>query len=151
MTRFLQPGEGPSGLDPEWKWLYTRGYSLAAPSIYARRWMLEMAKRLRSDGPSHPADGFPTRIPPESHKQGQSRRTQKLTNWESVPPDGVTIRDGIYRSGRLQLLSEDRYRFMGGQNGGCIVEVKAVRKPVAFPARVGFLLLPRWSERSIQE
>jgi hypothetical protein len=151
MIQAESPIKPTPNLEPGWKWLYTRGYALGAPSSYARRWMLDRAKRLSYDILTPPSAGYPNRISLKSRGQVQSGRMMRVSTWQTVPPDGVTLRDGIYRGGRLQLLSEDRYRFMGGQNGGCIVEVKAFRKPVAFPARVGFLLLPRWSERSIQE
>jgi len=116
--------------------------------------MLDRARRAEASQPDSHSQSpalFPSRIPPKSRNVGRQGSVQRITTWESVPPDGVTLRNGVYRKSRLQLLTEERYRFMGGKNGGCIVEVMAFRKPVAFPARVGFLLLPRWSERSIQE
>jgi len=89
-------------------------------------------------GPKNPTSLSPTRV----------KHVERLTKWEEVPPDGITFRDAVYRGQAVQLLGEERYRFMGAESAGCIVEIIALRKPVSFSARVGFFLRPDWSIRS---
>lgn len=140
-------------LEPGWKWLYTRGYTIGAPSIYARRWMVEYARTRSLQPPvTGPARKFlgRGRFPYKGGRRSGSD-LHRVSTWRSIPPDGVTVRDSVYRDGRLQIIGEDRYRLIGGEAGGCIVEVIALRKPVSPSSRFGFLLLPRWSVRTIME
>jgi hypothetical protein len=144
----------PKDIGRDWQWLYTRGYSLQATAEFALQWMIQRA----ADRP-RPANCDPGPDPDESSEDPQSmtlirraaNRIEVVTKWEVVPPDGITFEDAVYRSGKLQLLSEERYRFMGAKTGGCIVEVVVSRKPVSLASRIGLALVPNMSIRPVKK
>jgi hypothetical protein len=73
---------------------------------------------------------------------------ERVTRWEIIPPDRITFHDTVYRKGRVEIVGEERYRFLGGDQPGCIVEVMVLRKPISLVARIGFAVAPTWSVRS---
>jgi hypothetical protein len=135
MTHVELCGGRSPGIHPGWKWLYTRGYTLEAPATFALHWMIERA------GPAVPR-------PAETRSD---KLVYKVTTWEKVGTEGITFHDEVYRGSKLQLLGEERYRFLGSAKGGCIVEVVALRKPFSLSSHVGLLLFPRWSVRTVEE
>ncbi len=126
----------PVDLAPGWHWVYTRGYDLAVPAEFAFRWMVAHA-------PSQSATEACI-----ERRAYQGGRIVKVTRWEFVPPDRVTFHDEVYRRGHLVVEGEERYRFLGGDSPGCVVEVTALRKPVGWLSRAGFALFPEWSART---
>ncbi len=137
----------PANPAPGWHWLYTRGYDLAAPAGYAFRWMVGHA-------PSEPSgtsagDSSPGAIETRTERRVYPRgRMVKVTRWELVTPDRVTFLAEVYQRGGLVVEGEERYRFLGGDGPGCIVEVTALCKPVGWLSRIGFALFPEWSGRT---
>ncbi len=138
---------GPVDLAPGWHWVYTRGYDLAVPAEHAFRWMVDHAP----SEPSRPSttDSSPNasgvRIERRAYQRG---RILKVTRWEFLPPDRVTFYDEVYQRGHLVVQGEERYRFLGGDGAGCVVEVTALRKPAGWLSRIGFALFPGWSVRT---
>jgi hypothetical protein len=84
-------GRAP-GFEASRVWHYTRGYSLGAPSTYARVWMLDRVKRLKLDSPAYSfrsIGGFPKRFPPGLGDQSHSTQVQRGVTCQAVPPVGV--------------------------------------------------------------
>lgn len=142
------------GLDRGWRWLYTRGYNLAAPASFAFRWMADhapqesvtrTAQATRHEGTERPANG------PMERRSYPDKRLELVTEWELIPPDKVVFHDAVYHRDRLEILGEERYNFLGGQESNCIVEVTSLRKPVSWVSRAGFALVPGWSVRSARK
>ena len=141
----------PLDIEVGWAWIYTRGYSLRAPSEFALRRMAERTEDPQSTSVRQSDLKSLGRVradQPDSLGAHQSAGIHRVTTWEAVPPDGITFHDAVYRGERLLLLGEERYRFMGGDGAGCIAEVVVLRKPVSFTARLGLILLPELSVRS---
>lgn len=150
-TRDRRPRRGPPvDVPPGFRWMYTRGYDLAAPASFAFQWMVAHAPP-RGGGP--PGTGHLLDLPHRPPEPRVERRrypehgTERVTTWELVPPDRVTFRDDVYRNDRLVVQGEERYRFLGGDGPGCIVEVTALRKPIGWLSRIGFAMFPEWSVR----
>jgi hypothetical protein len=128
----------------------TRGYELQAPAEFAIRWIRH---QLTSGTTSAVQDsGVATEglartdwrtIPPVRYPHN----VERITRWSQPMPDTITFRDSIYQRQKLHTLGEERYRFMGGQNG-CVVEVVTLRKPASLSSRIGLFLLPMLSMRS---
>lgn len=151
------PAEGhsrpraPADVPPGFRWMYTRGYDLTAPVSFAFRWMEAHAPPLGRGlaGTEKSTDERPRPSEPLVERRGYPERgTERLTKWELNPPDRVTFHDAVYRRGRLVVQGVERYRFLGGDDSGCIVEVTALRKPVGWLSRLGFVLFPEWSLRT---
>lgn len=127
--------------------MYTRGFDVNAPAEYAFRWFAAHAPPERSISSSirtGEENGTRLRLVHRSHPKNA---TQKVTRWELQPPDLVIFRDQVFRAGRLVLEGEERYRFLGGGNLGCVAEVTVYRRPVGGMSRLGFACFP---ERSIR-
>ena len=115
----------PANLAPGWHWLYTCGHDLAAPAGYAFRWMGDHAP----SEPSGTTAGDSSPSTPETRTERRvypRERMVKVTRWEFVTPDRVTFHDYVYQRGALVVEGEERYRFLGGDGPGCIVEVPRV-------------------------
>ena len=147
------PAEGhprprpPADVPLGFRWMYTRGYDLAVPAGVAFQWMADHAPSRgppTTTGGPRASDGD-TRLERRVYHRG---RTEKFTRWELAPPDRVTFHDEVYQRGRLVVQGEERYRFLGGDGSGCIVEVTALRRPVGWLSRIGFALFPERSVRS---
>jgi hypothetical protein len=137
-----------------WTRLYTRSYNLEAPAKFAFRWILDHAPFGANPSLSNQDrfDEVLQREPrPVVRSVYPSRRIQRVTEWEVLPPSRIVWHDSVYAHGRLQVQGEERYAFHGGDSGGCIVEVTVLRHPVSPSARVGFLLAPGLSGRRVQD
>jgi hypothetical protein len=133
MVKGSRGGQPPPDVPPGWTWLSTRGYTLEARASYALRWIQARA------GPQTPPNSPP------------GRYSGRVTSWELVPPDGITFHDELYHAGKLQMLGEERYRFMGAEQSGSIAEVIMLRKPISLLARFGHALDPRASVRNARK
>lgn len=131
--RSLSPTKGPIGF----RWMYRRGYGLAAPAEYAFGWLathappvapLASGTRLGSESVTE------ARIERQSYP---GRGIEKVTRWELLPPDLVVFHDQVFERGRLVVEGEERNRFLGGPSSGCVAEVMAYRKPVGWVSRLG--------------
>lgn len=74
--------------------------------------------------------------------------TERITRWQILPLDRIIFHDAVHRRGRLVILGEERYRFLGSTSPGCVAEVTVLRKPVGWMSRIGFALFPEWSVRT---
>jgi hypothetical protein len=139
-----QPPETKEG----WKWLYSRGYDVAAPAEYVFRCMVDSAPASTSNTVKASPTELKPAGPPVERRAHPERGVQKVTRWEIAPPDRITFHDEVFRRGRLVIQGEERYRLLGEGGPGCIVEVTALRRPVGWLSRVGFALFPEWSVRT---
>jgi hypothetical protein len=130
-----RPHDIPAG----WRWLYTRGYDLRAPAGYAFQWMLDHAQFGRLPRPAIP-DLVETILElqpwPKVRSVYLSRGVERLTIWEIRPPDRITWHDEVLKSGRAQVLGEERWQFLGSKEPGSIAEVTVLRRPVSLSARL---------------
>lgn len=142
-SRGRPPVDGPPGF----RWLYTRGYDLAAPAEFAFRWMAEHSPFPRA-GELDRVPAVPEPTERVERRVYPGRGIEKVTQWEIIPPDQVSFHDEVFQGGRLVVQGEERYRFFGQGNTGSIVEVTAFRKPVGWTSRLGFALFPERSVRT---
>jgi hypothetical protein len=143
-------GEAAPVIGAGWRWIYTRGYDLAAPAAFAFSWIVQRAPthqkgRGREAGSREGAGAVANR--PTEHRS-YPHGIERVTGWEVIAPDRIIFHDTILKKGRVEILGEEIYRFLGGTTPGCIVEVTVLRKPISLVSRMGFALWPDWSIRS---
>jgi hypothetical protein len=77
-----------------------------------------------------------------------SRRVERLTEWEILPPSSIVWHDSVFGRGKLQIHGEERYDFLGGNGSGSIAEITVLRRPVSISSRIGFASWPMAAARS---
>ena len=138
------PVDVPAG----WRWVCTRGHDLPVPVSYAFRWMASHAPPEAEVAPKAGSSPTPADRARIERRDYPKRGLRKVTRWEVLPPDRVVFHDQVFQRGRLVVEGEERYRFMGADGLGCIVEVTTLHRPVGWVSRAGFALFPEWSVRT---
>jgi hypothetical protein len=143
-SRPALPGRG-------WHWLYTRGYSPNASPEYAFHWMIDHAPFGRFPRPSTPTaidEVVRTEPVPVVRTTFPGRGGERLPEWEIAAPDRIVYHDRVSRNGSIWVEGEERHAFFGVSCSGSVVELTVLRHPVAWAARIGFVLAPSLSRRS---